>query len=175
MTDSGPKGHPHVVHEDDLPWIESAEGARFASRRRRLGHAAGAEQLGASLMEVPPGKQAWPCHYHFANEEALYVLEGEGTLRIGDDEVPVRKGAFVALPVGERSAHALVNTGSGPLRYLALSTMREPDVTVYPDSGKVGLFAGAAPGGDAAKRTLSAYLKADAVVPYWEGEGDGDG
>ena len=164
------EAHPHVVHEDDIPWQESAHGERYQSRRRQLGHAAGAWQIGTSLMELPPGKQAWPRHYHLANEEALYILEGEGILRIGEEEVPVRPGSFAALPVGEGCAHALQNTGSSPLRYLVFSTMRVPDILVYPDTGKVGLMAGSAPGGDASARTLHTFLRADATVSYWEGE-----
>ncbi|WP_272491495.1 hypothetical protein [Corallococcus exercitus] len=41
---------------------------------------------------------------------------------------------------------------------------------MYPDSKKVGVFAGAAPGGDKASRTLHAYLPLAAEVDYWEGE-----
>ncbi|RKH41446.1 hypothetical protein D7X55_27295 [Corallococcus sp. AB049A] len=35
---------------------------------------------------------------------------------------------------------------------------------------QLGVFAGAAPGGDKASRTLHAYLPLDAQVDYWEGE-----
>ncbi len=56
------------------------------------------------------------------------------------------------------------------LRYLCFSTMVEPDVTVYPDSGKVGIFGGAAPGGPKEKRTLSKFLRGDAEVGYYDGE-----
>jgi hypothetical protein len=48
--------------------------------------------------------------------------------------------------------------------------MQEPDVTVYPDSHKLGIFAGAAPGGDRERRTLNKYLSLDAEVGYYEGE-----
>jgi hypothetical protein len=42
---------------------------------------------------------------------------------------------------------------------------------VYPDSGKVGIFGGAAPGGAKEKRTFSKFLRGDAEVDYYEGEG----
>jgi hypothetical protein len=48
--------------------------------------------------------------------------------------------------------------------------MIEPEVTVYPDSNKIGIFVGAAPGGPKEKRTLANSLRADAEVDYWEGE-----
>ena len=70
---------------------------------------AGGEKLGCSLYEVPPGRRAWPYHYHLANEEAIYVLEGSGTLRIGGEEIRVSQGDYVALPASAQAAHQLVN------------------------------------------------------------------
>jgi hypothetical protein len=48
--------------------------------------------------------------------------------------------------------------------------MLEPEVTVYPDSNKLGIVAGAAPGGPKDRGTLAKSLRADADVDYWEGE-----
>ncbi|WP_435364945.1 cupin domain-containing protein [Haloarchaeobius sp. DYHT-AS-18] len=157
------------VNEADLEWDELETGAtRF--RRKRLGGAADAEQLGASLYELPAGARSWPFHYHTANEEAIYVLAGTGTLRTADGGQALERGDFVALPTGEEGGHRVVNTGEEPLRYLCVSTMQEPDVTVYPDSGKLGIFAGAPPGGDSAARTVDGYYPRDAAVDYWDGE-----
>ena len=75
-----------------------------------------------------------------------------------------------AVAGGEAGAHQIVNTSDEPLRYLCLSTMVKPDALIYPDSGKIGLFAGSAPGGPKEKRTLHKYLRADAGVDYFEGE-----
>src|ERR671916_501246 len=160
----------NVVRADDLEWGEQSHGDRFAHRRKQLGSAAGAERLGCSLYEIPPGRRSWPYHYHLANEEAIYVLEGSGTLRIDGVEVEISQGDYVAMPVGERRAHQIINTSDEPLRYLCFSTMIEPDAMVYPDSNKIGLFAGSAPGGSKEKRTVSKFLRADAEVSYYEGE-----
>ncbi|KFA91187.1 cupin domain-containing protein [Archangium violaceum] len=162
--------HPHVVNAQDLPWSESTRGLRIAMRRKQLGAAAQGQKLGCSLFELPPGKQSWPRHYHLANEEALFILEGSGTLRLGDETVPLKAGDYVALPAGPACAHQLINESGSPLRYLAFSTMLEPDVIVYPDSKKVGVLAGAAPGGNKAARTLEAYLPLGSQVSYWTGE-----
>jgi hypothetical protein len=56
------------------------------------------------------------------------------------------------------------------LRYVSISTMREPDVTEYPDSGKITVFAGSAPGGDKAARRLAATWRKSDNVDYWSGE-----
>jgi uncharacterized cupin superfamily protein len=162
--------HPHVVHAEDLAWTELSHGRRVALKRKQLGAAAHGRKLGCSLVELSPGRRSWPLHYHLGNEEAVYVLSGTGTLRLGTETVTVRAGDYVALPPGEACAHQLLNDGAEPLRYLCFSTMEAPDVLVYPDSRKVGVFAGAAPGGDKAARTLQAYLPLSAEVDYWEGE-----
>jgi hypothetical protein len=49
-----------------------------------------------------------------------------------------------------------------------VSTMEEPDITVYPDREMVGLYAGSPPGGEKADRTLSTYLDITAEKAYWD-------
>ena len=162
--------HLNVVNENELEWGEQSHGEKFGHRRKSLSSVTRGEKLGCSLYEVPPGRRAWPYHYHLANEEAIYVLHGAGTLRVSECEVTVSRGDYVALPVGESGAHQIINASNETLRYLCFSTMLEPDVTVYPDSYKIGLFAGSAPGGPKVKRTLSKFLRGDAEVGYYEGE-----
>lgn len=162
--------HPHVIHEPDLPWTEVTQGPRVAYRRKQLGAAAKGQKLGCSLMELAPGKHAFPLHFHLANEEAYLLLSGTGLLRLGDSTLPVKAGDYVALPPGAQSAHQLLNDGTETLRYLAFSTMVEPDVMVYPDSKKLCVTAGSAPGGDKASRTLFTVLSLSAEVDYWSGE-----
>lgn len=158
-----------VVHSLELP-AESTERGAFRWKRRRLGTAAGGERLGCSWYELPPGAKSFPYHWHCGNEEALYVLEGAGRLRLAGRELPLAAGDYVALRRGPGGAHQLRNDGAGPLRYLLFSTMAEPDISVYPDSGKVGLFAGSAPGGPPEARILEGFLRRDAALDYWADE-----
>jgi uncharacterized cupin superfamily protein len=160
-----------IVSVETCEWTTTERGDR-EYRRAQLGHAAGSEELGCSLYEVPPGKGTWPYHFHTANEEAMYVLSGEATIRTPEGETTVSAGSYAAFPTGEDGAHEIRNDGDDPLRYLVVSTMRDPDVMGYPDSGKVGVFAGAPPGGDGDERTFSEFFPEDAAVDYWEGEVD---
>jgi len=154
------------VNESDLEWSEyDREDTAF--RRKELGDAAGGKQLGCSLYELPPGEQSWPYHYHTANEEAMYVLAGEGLLRADDGEHDLTAGDYVSFPADESGGHRVVNDSDDVLRYLAVSTMTEPDVTVYPEMGKIGVFVGAPPGGRD-ERSLHGYYPIDADVGYWE-------
>lgn len=159
-----------TVHESDLDWrVTDRDG--FGFRRKQLGAAADGTDLGCSLYEIPPGTRPWPYHYHAANEEAVYVLSGEGELR-GPDDVrrPLAPGTYASFPTGPEGAHAIENTGDEPLRYLAVSTMCDPEVATFPDSEKVRVMAGAPPGGDSDQRTVDASYPRDAAVDYWSGE-----
>lgn len=133
--------HPNVVNLAELEGRTMTAGTKFGASVKHLGHATGSQGIGCSLYEVPPGRAAFPRHFHCANEEALFILEGEGTLRIGDATVPVRAFDYATFPVGPDSAHQLRNTGTTPLRYLCFSTKERAEVVGYPDSKKIGAMA----------------------------------
>jgi uncharacterized cupin superfamily protein len=139
----------------------------FANRRARLGRQAGGERLGASLFEVGPGAAPFPLHYHLANEEMLIVVAGSPTLRTATGERPLEPGEVVAMPVGERGAHQLINRTGEAVRFLIVSEMNAPDVVIRPESGKLSAF-GRAPGSEA-EGFHDVYFRRDAVE-FWEGE-----
>jgi uncharacterized cupin superfamily protein len=141
-------------------------------RRKQLGKAAGGEELGCSLYELPAGERAWPYHYHTKNEEALYVLAGSGTLRVNDEHHDLSSGSYVTFPTGAESAHRIVNDGSDVLRYLVMSTMDEPDVVGYPDADALGIYAGTPPGGDENERVLSGFFRESDRLDFWEDVAD---
>jgi uncharacterized cupin superfamily protein len=157
-----------LVNEDDLEW-STVERGETAFRRKQLGAAAGGDRLGCSLYEIPPGKKSWPYHYHAANEEAIHVLAGSGAIRLDDEMHDLEAGTHVALPTGDAGGHRVINDSDEPLRYLVVSTMEEPDVTVYPDSEKFGVYVGSPPG-EQDGRTLEGYYNIDDDVDYWRGE-----
>jgi Uncharacterized conserved protein, contains double-stranded beta-helix domain len=153
-----------VVHESEMEWTERAEG-ETEFRRKQLGEGADGDQLGCSLYELPPGRRSWPYHYHTANEEAIYVLAGSGTLRHDGETYELDAGSYVTFPAGESGGHRVINDTEDVLRYLAVSTMTEPDVTVYPDSEKFGVYVGSPPGGRE-ERSLEGYYRIDDDVDY---------
>lgn len=130
-----------VVNIDDVPLADRGNGKQFAVKWGRVGPLIGLSGLGCAFHAVPPGKRAFPFHRHHVMDEMFFILSGEGQYRFGDEKIPVRTGDIVAAPAGSK-AHQLVNTGSGELRYLGISTMSGVEVVDYPDSGKVGITAG---------------------------------
>jgi uncharacterized cupin superfamily protein len=110
----------------------------YTWRRARLGRAAGAERLGASLFRVPPGATTFPLHAHLHNEELLVVLSGTPTLRVLDGSSRVlASGEVVAFVAGLEGAHELRNDSDAEVRLLIVSTMVAPEVNVFPDTGEL--------------------------------------
>lgn len=169
--------HPNVVNVSEVEGQERGMGTRFGAVRKNLGAASGGRALGCTWHEVPPGRAAYPRHFHTANEEAVYVLEGTGSLRIGEDTVAVGPGDFIGMPVGPAHVHQLVNDGSAPLRYLAFSTMHDVEIVGYPDSKKIGAMAAAdlraAFTGQAKLWVAHIGREAD-TVGYFDGEDTGE-
>jgi uncharacterized cupin superfamily protein len=165
--------HPLVVNLSEIeakPSMATA-GTKFGSRTRQLGDPPAGRAIGCSWYEVEPGKAAFPFHWHAANEEAVYVLEGEGTLRIGDARVPIRAGDYIGMPTGPDHAHQIINTGSAPLRYLCFSTMNSVEVVGYPDSKKIG--AAARRPGTTTPWVRQLHLEEN-QKGYWDGEDTGE-
>ena len=154
------------VNESDLDWKEY-DNEETTFRRKELSNAVDADQLGCSLYELPPGQKSWPYHYHTANEEAIYVLSGEGQVRTPEGEQSVSEGTFLSFPADESGGHRVINDSDGVLRYLAVSTMNEPDVTLYPDKETFGVYVGSPPGGRD-ERPFEGYFPMDAETEYWD-------
>lgn len=138
--------------------------AGFRAQRALLGRQAGAEQLGLSLWELPPGEAAYPYHLHLCDEELIIVLDGTPSLRTPSGWRALERGEVVSFRSGERGAHQLVNWAEETARFLSFSPAARPDATIYPDSRKVGIAERRRDG--LAMRI--AYDRAD--VDYWAGE-----
>lgn len=162
---------PRIVNLNELPEPKDREhGETFASSHVPIGAPLGAKKLGYNLTEIPPGKRAFPYHFHHVNEELFLILEGTGQLRWPGGTQPLKPMDLVCCPPGPDSAHQIINDGATALRYLALSTTEDPEVVEYPDSGKYGVTVGRPIGGtpDDAKFRVIAFKKDR--VDYFAGE-----
>jgi uncharacterized cupin superfamily protein len=126
------------IHTDDL-YDEDGY------RRARLAEQAGAEHLGLTVYELPPGT-GMHFHYHLQREELLVVLEGTVAVRTADDWEDVPVGEVRAFPRGERGVHGYENRTDRTVRLLMFSEQKAPNVSVYPDANQVGIYDVAKPG-----------------------------
>jgi uncharacterized cupin superfamily protein len=144
---------------------EPREHDGFRCLRARLGRQAGSERIGASLFAVPPGEAAYPYHWHLAEEELVIVLAGAPLMRTANGSRRLQRGEVVAFPRGEPGAHQLINDCDEEVRFLAFSEQGEPDIVMYPDSGKIGAFERRPEGGG-----LYKLFRLEDEVGYWDGE-----
>ena len=153
-----------VINLDAVEFDDIEANGRYTSQRACFSGGIGARLLGYNLTVLPPGKVQCPFHSHRAEEEMFLILEGEGELRFGAERYPLRPLDVVACPTGgPEVAHQIINTGTVPMRYLALSNRAPLDVCEYPDSAKVGISS-------EGPRGLLGRFRAEASVDYYDRE-----
>jgi len=72
----------------------------------------------------------------------MYVISGQGELRIGDERFAVGPGDFAGFPP-RTHAHHLRNTGTGELTYLSGGEAVDFGISDFPDQGLRLVHAGA--------------------------------
>lgn len=152
---------------NEFDQTEDRPGYRW--KRIRLGRRLGGELLGASVYVLPQGEKSFPYHLHHANEELLLVLEGDLELRSPAGRETMGWGDAVLFPRGPAGAHQVTGLSEEPARFIMFSTMVEPEISEYPDSGNIGVFAGRAPGA-AGEATLQRFIDGSAERDYYETE-----
>jgi uncharacterized cupin superfamily protein len=76
---------------------------------RALGKAAGLERIGINLQRLLPGtRSSWP-HAESAEEEFVYVIEGEVQAWIDGNLHRMVAGDFAAFPAGTGISHCFIN------------------------------------------------------------------
>jgi uncharacterized cupin superfamily protein len=124
------------------PEYDDQDPEGYRAGMARFGPSIGAEKLGASLYELPPGQSICPYHYEYPEEEWLIVLEGRPTLRHPDGEDELEEGDVVCFPEGPEGAHKVTNRTDETVKVLMFSTKTKTAVAVYPDSDKIGIWTG---------------------------------
>ena len=158
------------ISELELETFE--HGSAYRSADAMLAARLGLTQLGAAYSEVPPGKSGCPFHVHHVEDEMFVILEGEGTYRFGSNSYPVKAGDVLGAPRGgPEYAHKLTNTGTGPLKYLSISTNADTEICEYPDSGK---FQASTRTPGAAASRFKIMGRTGENLDYWEGETSAD-
>lgn len=178
MTDTprGPVINVVDVLADPDHVIENPERGAFQARLALIGRALGTGQIGINMTVVPPGKRAFPRHYHYVNDEIFVVLSGTGTLHYDEDDYPLKPLDVVSIRAGTGIPFQIDNTGEEEMRYLALSSLIPADVFHYVDSDKLGVMAGAVPFRDLSSEgglpRMAKWMWRETRVGYWEGEAE---
>jgi uncharacterized cupin superfamily protein len=94
-------------------------------------------RLGGSVWEIAPGGAQFVYHYHAGTEELLVVLRGSPTVQTREGERVLAEGDVLPFPSGPAGGHRFRNDGAEATRLLVVAAHAQPDVSVYPEIGKV--------------------------------------
>jgi uncharacterized cupin superfamily protein len=101
--------------------------------RQRLGNVVGLDQFGVNLTRLKPGAQSAQRHWHAAEDEFVYILEGTLVLCENDGETILRPGDAAGFKAGVPDGHCLVNRTSGDALFLEIGTRAPREQAEYPD------------------------------------------
>jgi uncharacterized cupin superfamily protein len=128
----------------------------------RFGSDVGSKDSGATLYELPPGEALCPYHYEYGEEEWALVVEGTPSVRTPEGIERLEPLDLVFFPKGPNGAHQIRNDADATALVLMWSTVVLPTASVYPDSGKVGVWTG--------NKADDVMVRRDSAVEYFEGE-----
>ena len=153
----------HIRHTavEDLPTSHKFEHEGYEYFRKKFVSFGESANTVVSIYEIPPGKSAYPYHYHHKNEETFYILSGEGILRTPCGERKVRAGDFLFFPAGKEGAHKLTNSScTEKLVYIDFDVVHDVDIAQYPDSDKIGIWG----------KGINKLFPQSGSVDYYDGE-----
>ena len=149
----------------DVPMTRLLREPNYDARGARLAEGTVAHKLGASFDVLEPGKCGCPYHLQHAQEEMFIILEGQGTLRVAGEMLPIRTGDVIFIPPGPDYPHQIINTSDAQLKYYSISTRETPEICEYPDSGKY-----LAEGGLKSSSPFNVINRHTQILDYWDGE-----
>jgi len=111
------------------PYRAAVAGRHF----RQLGDQFGLSQFGVNLVRLEPGAISSQRHWHEAEDEFVYVLEGHPTLVTDEGETPLGPGAVAGFAADRPNGHHLVNRTDRQVLFLAVGTRAIAERCHYPD------------------------------------------
>ena len=105
-----------------------------ARARQRLGDVAGLTDFGVNLLRLPPGAWSSQRHWHSAEDEFVYIVEGELVLVTDAGEELLRSGDCAGFKAGVKDGHHLQNRSDRDAILLEVGSRRvAEDEGEYPD------------------------------------------
>lgn len=100
-----------------------------------IGDVIGCEKIYVNMDYVKPGCVSTKYHSHSKQEEFFFIISGKATLRIEEQEIPIKTGDVISKLSG--IAHQFINNGLDVLQILDVGTRQKNDIITYPDENVI--------------------------------------
>ncbi|NIO08446.1 MAG: cupin domain-containing protein [Deltaproteobacteria bacterium] len=132
--------HPVAILANDAPPrirrlnFPEPFATRMGNRdKRALGDVFGLTNFGINITRVPPGAISALRHAHSAQDEFVYVLEGNPTLVTDAGDTTLKPGMCAGFKAGTANGHHLVNRTQSDITFLEIGDRSVGDKVSYPD------------------------------------------
>ena len=97
----------------------------------------GLTQFGSFVEILQPGTASSIKHWHSAEDEMIYVLDGTVSVLEGSQIYEAKTGDSITFKAGVAVGHCLENRSSSPTKCLVVGTRASIDRITYPDHNRV--------------------------------------
>ena len=130
----------YLVRRDEIEAMPGLAKTHFLNgnakrSNKSLGDLTGLTGLGFHIIEVEPGHETTEYHVHHYEDECVYVLDGEATATVGEEDYPIGPGDFLGYRKGGLP-HSIRNTGTTVFRCIVVGQRLPHNAADYPRQGK---------------------------------------
>jgi len=128
--------HPAIIHWSE---IEDSEPHRYAGSEEAMAYGAnyrehfGFGKIGIHHERLPPGRRLSLPHAESAEEEFVYVIEGQPDVWLDGYLHRLNAGDAVGFPAGDGLAHTFINNTEAEVHLLVVGETSKPENKIlYP-------------------------------------------
>lgn len=136
MADQPQNAVPHRLSAAEIAAMPEVRrthplNSKAVRHTKSISDALGLSHIGVHLVRVAPGDETTEFHLHQVEEEFIYILSGRGIAEIGEHQVEVSAGDFMAF-TAPSLPHAMRNPFDEDLVYLMGGDRQPIEICDYP-------------------------------------------
>ena len=106
---------PMKTAYNEIPSFVTKDGSEIRELMHPAQHGSSAMSFAEAIIEAGATTRL---HIHLRSEEIYHVTDGEGTMRLGNDEFGISRGDTITIVPG--TPHNVTNSGDQPLKILCV-------------------------------------------------------
>jgi uncharacterized cupin superfamily protein len=130
----------YIVTAEEIEDLEGLKKTHFlnpngARTDKSLGDMVGLKNIAFHLSKVDANTESAVYHRHIYEEECVYIIAGQATVIVDENQYSVKAGDFIGYPANGKP-HTMINSGNEELICIVVGHRSAQDVVEYPKQGK---------------------------------------